>query len=208
VGRARFKSPLAHVLPDGRLRRRRDHHSQEPGLVWRARAAPAGIFRRSSQGSYEVMDRRWLSIRVDLIGGRGQILDPRPGRTFAVPPNCTFDELGEAIDLAFARWDLSHLRQFALEDGTLVVDEETADELSASAFGGGTIHRSVLLNAKVGQHLKVGSGFRYVFDLGDDWTHTCAVEGHIDPLEVLGDVPDQPTAYWGWGSIPDQYGRR
>jgi Plasmid pRiA4b ORF-3-like protein len=154
------------------------------------------------------MNRRWLGIRVDLIGGRGQILDPRPGRTFAVPPNCTFDELGKAIDLAFARWDLSHLRQFALQDGTLVVDEETADELRASAFGGGTIPRTALLSAKVGRQLKVGSAFRYVFDLGDDWTHSCTVEGHVDPLEVLGDIPDQPTAYWGWGLIPDQYGRR
>lgn len=31
------------------------------------------------------MARRWLSIRVNLIRGRGQILDPTPGRIFAVP---------------------------------------------------------------------------------------------------------------------------
>jgi len=154
------------------------------------------------------MDKRWPSIRVDLIGGRGQILDPRPGRTFAVPPSCTFDEFGEAIDLAFARWDLSHLRQFTLEDGTLVVDEETADELRASALGGGTIPRIVPLSAKVSRHTKVGSRFRYVFDLGDDWTHACTVQKHVNPLEVSGDNPARPTAYLGWGTIPDQYGRR
>jgi hypothetical protein len=27
-------------------------------------------------------------------------------------------------------------------------------------------------------------------------------------LEVLGNIPDGPTAYWGRGTIPDQYGRR
>lgn len=154
------------------------------------------------------MARRWLSIRVDLIGGRGRLLDPRPGRSFAVPPMCTFDELGRAIDLAFARWDLSHLRQFTLQDGTLVVDEESAEELRASAFSGGAIPPTNLLSAKVGQQLKVGSRFRYIFDLGDEWTHACTVESQVDPVEVLGDIPDRPMAYFGWGTLPDQYGRR
>ena len=83
-----------------------------------------------------------------------------------------------------------------------------ADELRGSAFGGGTIPRTMLLNVKVGQQLKVSSRFRYIFDLGDGWTHFCTVERLVDPLEVLGNIPDDPTAYWGWGTIPDQYGRR
>jgi hypothetical protein len=29
-----------------------------------------------------------------------------------------------------------------------------------------------------------------------------------DPVESYGIVPDGPVAIWGWGSIPDQYGRR
>ncbi len=29
-----------------------------------------------------------------------------------------------------------------------------------------------------------------------------------DPVEALGIVPDWPLPCWGWGSIPDQYGRR
>jgi Plasmid pRiA4b ORF-3-like protein len=154
------------------------------------------------------MDKRWLGIRVDLLSGRGETLQPSPGREFAVPLSCTFDDFGRAIDLAFARWDLSHLRQFELEDGTLVVDEETADELRASPFGGGAIPRTVLLDTKVGRHVKVGTRFRYIFDLGDNWTHSCTVEGRVDPLEALGVVPDRPVAYFGWGTIPDQYGRR
>jgi hypothetical protein len=104
------------------------------------------------------MSGRWLGIRVDLIGGRGQILDPPPGRAFAVPPSCTFDDFGRGIDLAFARWDLSHLWEFTLDDATLVVNEEMADELRASAFGG-AIPRTMLLSAKVSPRLKVGSRF-------------------------------------------------
>ena len=65
-----------------------------------------GNLTRSRSGCYRqgvrAMSRRWLGIRVDLIGGRGQILDPPPGRSFAVPPSCTFDDFGRAIDLAFA----------------------------------------------------------------------------------------------------------
>lgn len=29
-----------------------------------------------------------------------------------------------------------------------------------------------------------------------------------EPLDELGIVPRQPTPYWGWGAMPDQYGRR
>ena len=105
------------------------------------------------------MDKRWQDIRVDLIGGRGQTLQPSPGRRFAVPSGCTFEEFGEAIDLAFARWDLSHLRQFTLEDGTLLVDEEMAEELVSSPFGR-AMPRTMLLSTKVGRHLKAGARFR------------------------------------------------
>ena len=40
-------------------------------------------------------------------------------------------------------------------------------------------------------------------------THLCTVgEQRVDPVQALGIVPDAPLAYWGWGEIPDQYGRR
>ena len=54
-----------------------------------------------------------------------------------------------------------------------------------------------------------GSQFLYTFDLGDDWTHLCTVgPERIDPEEELGIVPDVPLPYFGWGDMPDQYGRR
>lgn len=45
--------------------------------------------------------------------------------------------------------------------------------------------------------------------MGDDWTHLGTVgRERIDPQVQLGIVPAVPLAYWGWGTIPDQYGRR
>ncbi len=57
-------------------------------------------------------------------------------------------------------------------------------------------------------NLQASQQFIYVFDLGDDWTHLCTVvEAGIDPDDVLGVVPNAPLPYFGWGNIPDQYGR-
>jgi hypothetical protein len=67
----------------------------------------------------------------------------------------------------------------------------------------------VLDRTKVADRVGPGDEFMYVFDFGDDWMHACTVEAaKVDPLEVLGLVPKTPTVSRGWGSIPDQYGRR
>ncbi|MGE5286712.1 MAG: hypothetical protein ACM3ML_05810 [Micromonosporaceae bacterium] len=64
-------------------------------------------------------------------------------------------------------------------------------------------HRRVKLS-----RLHPGEQFAYVFDLGDDWAHLCTVGARrIDPVEVLGILPDTPLPSWGWGDIPDQYRR-
>ena len=48
----------------------------------------------------------------------------------------------------------------------------------------------------------------HVFDLCDDWTHLCTVvDASIDPSDAIGMVPNVPLPYFGWGIIPDQYGR-
>jgi hypothetical protein len=62
--------------------------------------------------------RTWLSIRVELVGGRGVDLWPRPGRIFAAARSHSFRQLANAIDLAFARWDLAHMQMFTLADKT------------------------------------------------------------------------------------------
>jgi hypothetical protein len=143
--------------------------------------------------------RTWLSIRVDLVGGRGERLWPRPGRVLAAARSHNFAQLATAIDDAFARWDRAHLHQFWLADGTLVGrpdSEDEPDERSRDA-------RRLTLG-----RLKAGERFAYEFDFGDRWLHLCTVGEHcIDPAETLGVVPAVPTPYWGWGGIPDQYGR-
>lgn len=141
--------------------------------------------------------REWISVEVALIQGRGQHCWPRPGRLFAAARSHTFAQLATAIDDAFARWDRSHLHEFELGSGTLIgipdpdFDRPTADE------------RKTRLS-----RLQLGEQFIYTFDFGDDWAHLCTVaKSPIDPIESLGIIPDKPLPYFGWGAIPDQYGR-
>ena len=107
-------------------------------------------------------------------------------------------QLATAIDDAFARWDRAHLHECEVGDalltGPIIWDEvpehaQPSDQVRLSRLG-------------------LGDQFVYTFDLGDDWTHLCTVgPARIDPDEALGIVPDTPLPYWGWGAIPDQYGR-
>jgi hypothetical protein len=110
------------------------------------------------------MARTWLSIRVELVHGRGEDFWPRPGRIFAAARRHTFAQLAEAIDDAFARWDRSHLHDFTLGDGTRLttpyVDwEETGPTLDDC--------KTSLSQVRAGEQLV------YVFDFGDGWKHLC-----------------------------------
>ena len=154
---------------------------------------PAGV------GETGVMARTWLSIRVDLIHGGGQNLWPRPGRVFAARRTHTFLQLGEAIDTAFARWDRSHLTLFRLPDEHELYGPIAWEDPPENATFAGDVKLSRLAG---------GDQFTYTFDMGDDWTHLCTVAAErVDPLLTLGIIPDDPLAFWGWGQIPDQYGR-
>ncbi|MFI5959827.1 hypothetical protein [Cryptosporangium sp. NPDC051539] len=130
--------------------------------------------------------RNWLAIQVEVIAGSGSPLWPRPGRLFAVARSHSFAEFGTAIDTALARWDVPKQADFVLADGVRVDD-------------------SVL--AKMGE-LNQGDQFAYVFD--GTWEHLCTViERPFDPRKTrLGGVPELPTPYWGWGTLPDQHGLR
>jgi Plasmid pRiA4b ORF-3-like protein len=147
------------------------------------------------------MARTWLRIRVELLGGGGVDCVPSPGRIFLVGPSHTFEQFAEAIDAAFARWDLSHLHNFELKDGRLIgyPDDSFGPELVWLDHA----------KLKVAKELGPGDEFEYVFDLGDNWRHRCTVEPEKgDPVEEYGIVPNVPAPIWGWGSIPDQYGRQ
>jgi hypothetical protein len=147
------------------------------------------------------MARTWLQIRVDLLGGRDIICDPAPGRIFIVGPAHSFAAFADAIDAGFARWDLSHLHTFELADRRMIgyPDDSWAPEMLWLDHA----------KLKVAREVKAGDQFTYTFDLGDDWRHQCTVlPDKADPLEEYGIVPEVPVAIWGWGWIPDQYGRR
>ena len=147
------------------------------------------------------MARTWLRIRVDLLEGLGVRLDPPPGRVFIVGPGHTFEQLAAAIDGAFARWDLSHLHVFELADRRRIGFPDDGFALGTSWLD----HAAF----KVAREVRPGESFGYVFDLGDDWRHRCTVlEDKADPIEAYGIAPRRPAVIWGWGSIPDQYGRR
>jgi Plasmid pRiA4b ORF-3-like protein len=149
-----------------------------------------------------MMARTHLAVTVELVHGApvGELW-PRPGRILVAARSATFEQLAAAIDDAFARWDHSHLHEFTLEDGTLISPawswdgDEPGGALDSTRF---TLSR-----------LRPGERFGYVFDLGDRWQHLCTVdERRVDPVETLGIKPDKPLPCWGWGDIPDQYGRR
>ncbi|WP_204985334.1 hypothetical protein [Micromonospora globbae] len=73
------------------------------------------------------MARTWLSVRVELVSGRGVDLWPRPGRVFAASRSHTFAQFADAIDAAFARWDLAHMHMFTLADQTQITPLELWD---------------------------------------------------------------------------------
>jgi hypothetical protein len=125
--------------------------------------------------------------------------DPQPGRILIVGPSHTFADLAAAIDAAFARWDRSHLHLFELPDGRQIgYPDPEFDELK-------WLDTETL---KVTRELAPGDQFAYTFDLGDNWRHRCRVLAEkADPVEAYGQRPAQPVAIWGWGWIPDQYGR-
>src|SRR5881396_4160341 len=101
------------------------------------------------------MARTWLSIRVELVSGRGERLWPRPGRIFAATRRHTFAQLAEAIDDAFARWDRSHLHDFTIADGTRL----TTPYVDWEEAGPAADDRRATLG-----RLRLGERFVYVFD--------------------------------------------
>lgn len=147
------------------------------------------------------MAKGWTEIKVVLTSGCGMDLDPAPGRVFLVPAATTLQGLAEAIDVAFARWDRSHLYVFELPDGRRYFpDEESVAEMGGTSVAG-TAGLANLGIEPEGQ-------FTYVFDLGDHWTHVCSVRAvDVDPEDVWGEPPPGPAVIDAWGWIPDQYGR-
>jgi Plasmid pRiA4b ORF-3-like protein len=147
--------------------------------------------------------RTWLQVRVDLLARLGVRLTPSAGRIFIVGPAHTFSALADAINAAFARWDLSHLHEFELAGGRRIgfADPDPFED-------DGVVEDQAAV--KVAAAVVPGDEFRFVFDFGDRWEHRCRVlDEKADPRQEWGEgrLPRQPVAIWGWGLVPDQYGR-
>lgn len=146
-----------------------------------------------------MVERSWFIIRVELVGRLGEKIDPPPGRDFLVSSGHSLLELAVAIDTGFARWDLGHLHMFRIPDGAEYV-------LGGGEDGDGAPSTESTRLGLLG--LTPGTDFEYVFDLGDEWLHGCEVRAvNVDPEAEFGDEPAGPVPLFGWGTIPDQYGR-
>jgi len=65
-----------------------------------------------------VAKQSWLVIRVELVSGSGEEIEPPPGRDLLVSSAHSLLELAVAIDTRFARWDLGHLHLFRFSGGS------------------------------------------------------------------------------------------
>ncbi len=162
---------------------------------------PTPRARRTTARRAKVAER-WLVLRVVLHSQADVDSSDGPGRDLLMRTSHSFAELAAAIDRAFARWDRSHLHEFRFADGRRIGKADTdevgdrEDELDERAETLGMAD------------LKVGASFEYVFDLGTGWEHVCTVlQADVDPNTVYGGPPAEIVPIFGWGSIPDQYGR-
>lgn len=144
----------------------------------------------------------WMTIRVVLVGREGAPLPLPAGRVLLAHGDHTFADLAEAVDTAFGRWDLTPLHEFRVPGRYLISDLDNAEESDDVVVE----QSDEVALRDVG--LEPGSILRYVFDLGERWVHRCDVESiGVDPVDLYGEEPEFPVPIFGWGPIPDQYGR-
>ncbi|MGD0609245.1 MAG: hypothetical protein ABSA53_37410 [Streptosporangiaceae bacterium] len=148
------------------------------------------------------MARTHLAITAELVsGGQHAALWPQPGRIMIASRSATFEQFAESVDNAFGRWDRSHLHEFTLAEGTSISPAKwwDGDEPEGSLDGS---------KARLGR-LRCGDQFAYVFDLGDAW-HISAPWLLDWPTRWRPSAPSRTgrLPWFGWGDIPDQYGRR
>ena len=107
-----------------------------------------------------------------ISGGNLPHMSLGPGRIFLVGPQHTMEDLAVAIDIAFARWDLSHLHEFVFPDGRRygIPDDDPAGPLLEDNTIDYARHR-------VGAVVRKGEEFEYIFDFGAGWRHRCRVTG-------------------------------
>ncbi|CAN5296011.1 hypothetical protein BH20ACT8_BH20ACT8_06480 [soil metagenome] len=142
----------------------------------------------------------WMTIRVVLTGQPHARMPRPPGRVLLVHADHAFSDLADAIDTGFGRWDLTPSHQFDVE-GRMLLSSDAVDEGPEDADDSDEV-----TVGEVG--LRAAARFGYTFDLSEQWTHECTVEEvGVDPFEAAGEEPEVPVPVFGWGQVPDQYGR-
>ena len=139
----------------------------------------------------------WMTIRFEVLGRDGEPLAVPPGRVLLAHPDHVLGELADAVDNAFGRWDLTPVSEFTI-DGRRALpggDPDDPEALDSDTCRIGDLGWAV------------GSQFTYTFDLGEGWEHECRVEEVGVEAGAEVDEPDLPVPVFGWGTIPDQYGR-
>ncbi|MCB0872925.1 MAG: hypothetical protein KDC36_06065 [Thermoleophilia bacterium] len=135
-----------------------------------------------------------MSITVEIVSGQGRDYWPRPGRAFVAARSHTFAALADAINVGFARWDLAHLSEFVLSDGTRIAD--THPDLDAPAD-------TVDIHALKLSRLRLDDQFVYTFDFGDDWQHLCTVgPERVDPSRCTASHRTDPCPLRGGEACP------
>jgi hypothetical protein len=139
----------------------------------------------------------WLGLRVDLFDYAGT---HRSQRGFAVRRACTLDDLATLICAAFGRDDTEHLYLYEIGGRRF--------SHPALACNDGSSTTDVAIGALA---LRSKERFFHLYDMGDQWQHSCKVE--TIPRDVLralrahgGDRSAAPALqYAATGRSPRQY---
>jgi hypothetical protein len=161
--------------------------------------SPAAPGRALNTGQLRRLRTEWLGLRIDLFDYAGT---HRSQRGFAVRRACTLDDLATLICAAFGRDDTEHLYLYEIGDRRF--------SHPALACNDGSATTDVAIGAL---GLRSGERFFHLYDMGDQWQHSCKVE--TIPREVLRDLRahsgDRSTApalqYAATGRSPRQYPR-
>lgn len=151
----------------------------------------------SAGSRHDVVMARCKLIRVQLVSGLGQRLDPSPVRLIVVPRRIPYAQLAIAINHAFARWDVDQPWTFTLPDRSQVTH----------SLDGATPLPGILPPSTSIGPLSDHQEFTFDYDPQRGWRHECRVLVTRESVQEWGREITEPTVIDGWGPIPDPFGR-
>jgi hypothetical protein len=128
----------------------------------------------------EPPDPASIILTIELDG-----VTPRVWRHVAIPSNTTLDQVHLMIQEAMG-WDDAHMYAFEADGHTIIDPRSDSDEIPADS------ERLVAIAAER------DARFTYVYDFGDEWTHTVTVD------EIRGSDNNIFTVLDGGGACPPE----